>query len=197
MIELPDTVELVSLLRRPTRRKRALARLHALGFEVRVHDAVDMRPGWRGCRESHMKLWSQAVEEDRTILVMEDDVTFVPNFRAHLDRVLAETPEDFDVLFLGGYERARVGPVSDTVARSRSVMWTHAYVATPAALEYSLRMVRNKDTHIDRVWSSYMGALKVYRAVPWLVGQEDGWSDTGDARAVGRDVVPMQPPKEA
>jgi len=190
-----DRVEVISLKHREERRQRALARIaqHLPDLSVHVFDAIELRPGWRGCRESHFALWRQAVAENRTMLVMEDDVTFVPDFRERLSGLLEDLPANWDVLFLGGYEQGRRLKLTERLSQSSRVMWTHAYFITPEAAAFSLEVCQRVETQVDRAWAGYMGFLNVFRATPWLCGQEDGISDTGHGWAVGRDVVPKTP----
>ncbi len=188
-------VEVISLMAREDRRQRAFARLRAAGFDdVRWFPATE--GGEEGCTASHLALWERLVAEDATVLVLEDDAEFGPEFGPLLNLVLDELPADWDLLFLGGLDVTTPTPVSSRVARTHASMFTHAYMATPKALAWSLEQVRGHDAPLDVVWSGRMPALKVYRAMPWLVGQEDGWSDIEQSHRTGRGVPSPGTPME-
>jgi GR25 family glycosyltransferase involved in LPS biosynthesis len=187
------TIDVISLERRPGRLERTARRLDAHGLPWSWFPAVD--GGWRGCKASHTALWQQAVSAGKTVAIMEDDVAFVPRFPQRLRAALAELPDDWDVVFLGGHSSAEPTWCGRTVARVRSVMWTHAYLARPEALAYSLDAVREIDAPLDYAWAGRMAPLRVYRAWPWLVGQQDGWSDVTHGWSHGRNVLASTGPK--
>lgn len=58
--------------------------------------------GQVGCYISHYILW-QNLESDRnnTILIVEDDVSLVPNFVKSLHHYLQSVPEDWELLYIG------------------------------------------------------------------------------------------------
>lgn len=54
-----------------------------------------------GCAMSHMTLWDKAMYENMPfIIIIEDDVVLHENFFQDLDHVIANLPEDFDVVYL-------------------------------------------------------------------------------------------------
>jgi GR25 family glycosyltransferase involved in LPS biosynthesis len=187
------TIDVISLERRPERLARTTARLQAANLAWRWFPAID--GGWRGCKASHVTLWQQAVSAGRTLAVMEDDVCLLPRLTERLEGLLAEIPDDWDVLFLGGHPVGQPRWTGTTCARVPAVMWTHAYLARPEALAYSLDAIAELDAPLDYAWAGRMAPLRVYRAWPWLVGQEDGWSDVSHSWAHGRNVLATAGPR--
>ena len=148
----------ISLARRPAKRKTVLERIAAAGLEcVVVIDAVDGRElspealeargvvpyaGWKledspcrffsralkwgeiGCGLSHHTVWKLTSVSTEPVLVVEDDVDFLPNFAAMLSAALAElrdlveageTPLP-DLLYL---TRRAMKPASERLVGSR------------------------------------------------------------------------------
>lgn len=155
-----DLTPFVINLRRDVARRAAFfERFAATGAPLRepiLFDGVDGRelgvaPPWVsrgrvgafGCFLSHLTLWTRAfaagfAESWTPILVFEDDATFAPDFAERLADALAELPDDFDLLYLGGQHltRNRPGPTvfSPNLYRAANVNRLHAYVVGPDAL---------------------------------------------------------------
>jgi GR25 family glycosyltransferase involved in LPS biosynthesis len=55
-----------------------------------------------GCAMSHLKSWKQFLSSNKnSALFLEDDAIFENNFKVNLTNVLKNTPDDFDILYLG------------------------------------------------------------------------------------------------
>lgn len=59
------------------------------------------RRGMVGCALTHLQLWIQCAKGTETYLILEDDVTFVPDFDIKLDYIMTQLPETWGVVFLG------------------------------------------------------------------------------------------------
>ena len=71
----------------------------------RIFDGNDynMRKGMVGCALSHIQLCvnlANSPEQDM-YLILEDDVTFVPDFRKKFVHAISQLPPDWDILYLG------------------------------------------------------------------------------------------------
>jgi GR25 family glycosyltransferase involved in LPS biosynthesis len=61
-----------------------------------------MRRGMVACALSHMKLWTELVYSSYDYyLILEDDITFVPDFAKKLNHVLEKLPEKWDLCYIG------------------------------------------------------------------------------------------------
>lgn len=87
-------------------------------------------PGQVGCALSHARVMSEIVSRNLSaVLVLEDDVTFVPNFLSRLEYAMSTISKDWELLFLGSS-----GCIVDeadenlVVARARNCWTTHAYL---------------------------------------------------------------------
>tara|TARA_A100001015_G_scaffold48600_1_gene53689 strand:- start:212 stop:712 length:501 start_codon:yes stop_codon:yes gene_type:complete len=55
-----------------------------------------------GCTLSHLKLWQKIIKSnDKNILILEDDVIFVKNFKKKFIEYSKQVPKDWDILYLG------------------------------------------------------------------------------------------------
>lgn len=59
------------------------------------------RRGIIGCALSHIKIWIEHIGTANPLLILEDDVDFVPDCKKKIDKVLQITPSDWDIIFLG------------------------------------------------------------------------------------------------
>jgi hypothetical protein len=194
-----DAVVVISLARRPDRLEAFWGRLPARWPLPRPEllKAVDGREqpppaGWRatagawGCAWSHYVALSLAIEGGiERLLVLEDDVTFVPDFADRLEALAI--PEDAGQLYLGGQHLAKPQALPDRadLVRGVNVNRTHAYAVIGRAALETLRGWILPSTewrcrhHVDH----RMGVLHrerrvgVYAVRPWLCGQASGMSD--------------------
>lgn len=93
-----------------------------------------LRPGEVGCYLSHRRIWEQMVEQSiNKLLVVEDDVSFLPNFPETLEHAIDHAPE-------GSYVQFQVRDLS--FGRSNSSIAT-AYLVRPelAPLRTSAQLV--------------------------------------------------------
>jgi hypothetical protein len=193
-----DAVVVISLARRPDRLEAFWGRLPAdwplpRPAVVEAVDGLEDRPpawwqtvpGAWGCARSHHRVleWASAVGVER-LLVLEDDVTFVPDFAARLAAL--GVPADCEQLYLGGQHLATPAPVPGRadIVSGRNVNRTHAYgVFGRPALEKLRDWVGAPDWkcrhHVDHRFGELHRArgVNVYAVRPWLCGQAEGRSD--------------------
>uniref|UniRef100_A0A8C4XHK0 Collagen beta(1-O)galactosyltransferase 2b n=1 Tax=Erpetoichthys calabaricus TaxID=27687 RepID=A0A8C4XHK0_ERPCA len=174
-----DEMFLINLKRRTARRDRMLRTLAILQIVPSVLDAVDgsalnssqlqamgidMLPGYEdpysgrvltrgeiGCFLSHYHIWKEVVHRGlQSVLVLEDDVRFEPQFRKRLMSLMANIREaqlDWDLIYVGR-KRMQIKKPEKSVPAVRNLVeadysyWTLGYVI------------------------SQQGALKLLRAEP-------------------------------
>ena len=122
-----------------------------------------------GCAMAHVKVWKLFLESGAKYgIVFEDDVVFEDNFREELDIGIKNTPDDFDILYLGCFgcqnninfntlQFANQG-IIDVNAKFRNnyvnkpfiALATHAYVVSRKGAKKLLTYIDgNIYTHID------------------------------------------------
>jgi GR25 family glycosyltransferase involved in LPS biosynthesis len=133
-------IKIVNLKHREDRKQNMIHQFELQGYTqdeyefVEASDAYTMEPtlemyqmfkkndfgnrkGFIGCALSHYRLWKELLQqEDETYLIMEDDCTFVPQFRDRLNGLKKEDVGDF--LFLGyhmmSHKRDKVKPIYES-----------------------------------------------------------------------------------
>lgn len=194
-----EAVFVISLARRPDRLAAFEARIpqdwplpQPQVFQA-VDGLVEQRPAWWrtssgawGCYRSHRDLLATSLEAGlERILILEDDVTFVPDFAARAAAL--DVPEDAQQLYLGGQHLARPEPGPPGLLVGRNVNRTHAYAVLGApAMEILLEHLRPdpslwKRYHVDHHYGilHQSRAIRAYTCQPWLCGQAAGVSDVG------------------
>ena len=63
-------------------------------------DNFDKKKGWIGCAYSHINLWKRACDENKYYLIFEDDIFIKKGFDEYLKKILNNTPENFDMIYL-------------------------------------------------------------------------------------------------
>jgi hypothetical protein len=135
-------------------------------------------PGGWGCRMSHLMALERALST-RTdqLAVFEDDALFRPGFAELVTNLLAEAPDDWEMLMLGGQHIAIPEPVKPGIVRCVITHRTHAYIARRAALHVLHNAAANTRRHLDVAYGHAQRLLRVYAPTPFLVGQAAGYSD--------------------
>lgn len=155
------------------------------GLAYRPPDGWNGTPGAWGCARSHASVVATADADGvERLLVLEDDVTFVPGFAERLAGLAV--PADCQMLYLGGEHLLPPDPGPPGLVRGRNVNRCHAYAVLGrpalALLREHLRWEPARWTAAHNVDHHYgllheQGRVAVYAADPWLCGQAAGPSD--------------------
>lgn len=208
-----DRVVCVNLDRRPERWSRFTDNVRRVAWpfkEVERFRAVDgslVPPpvGWVsgggawGCMESHRRILEDALLDNlSSILVLEDDAFFPPEFPDEVAEFLARVPDDWDCLMLGGQhihiDKRPPVPVAPGVLRCTNCQRTHAYALRKEAMSALYQKwhswVPKTSGHCDHIMGPFMATRKTYapadgRGRPrMLVGQDHNRSDIAAGRQV-------------
>jgi GR25 family glycosyltransferase involved in LPS biosynthesis len=134
--------------------------------------------GMIGCGLSHLLVWQDAVEKNYSnVLVLEDDVCFASDFNEYVQKVWAETPGDYDILYLGyGGRRRPACTEYEHIHRPSFPLFTHAMVISARGLRKLLDMITEIDDHIDWKIARNARKLEIYASNKQLVTQS--WEDS-------------------
>jgi glycosyl transferase family 25 len=122
-----------------------------------------------GCAMAHIKVWKLFLESNAEYaIIFEDDVVFEHNFKEKLDLGIKNTPDDFDILYLGCFgcqnnlnfntlQFANLGILNfkanfknQFVNKPFVALATHAYIVSRNGAKKLLSYIdRNIYTHID------------------------------------------------
>lgn len=152
-------------------------------------------PWWRqgagawGCYRSHLNIIEDCLNRGvASVLLLEDDAVFLPDFRARWEAYLAEVPGDWEVLYVGGQHLgASSHPprrVSERVLVPYNVNRTHAWGLRGDGLRKVYRHLADvrdwqPGKHIDHRMGQLVSrrGVTAYAPAVWLAGQREGKSN--------------------
>lgn len=175
-----DRVVLINLERRTDRLERFTARAKEVGLQFERFEAIDARTcnltPPQACAASHREVVTKAKADGvGRLLIFEDDATFPNNFAAECEVVLAHTPADWQMLYLGSWPHSII-PVNDFVARTDGTICTHA-IGFKAEVFNLVLGASLGPTPIDNELSIRHSSIKTYMAHPAIVTQMPDYSD--------------------
>jgi hypothetical protein len=85
---------------RPERLRHAREELRKQNLNAHLFEAIIDKPGWRGCRDSHLQLLEKNKKEVAW-MCLEDDALFLGDFHSSVEQAIRELPPDWDLLSLG------------------------------------------------------------------------------------------------
>lgn len=156
-----------------------------------------------GCLRSHSNIIENLLLEQintgirvYSVLILEDDVEFVPKPLFRLHAFMSAVPKNWDQIYLGGQHRLLPKPTGiDRVMRGISVNRTHAYALNRKVFKLFYTHINNaeeyigkKNHHIDHQLEIAHRKLawNVYCPPVWLAGQAEGMSDVCNSELEAR-----------
>lgn len=184
-----DKTYLINLATREDRLQRTKKRLGDLGIVYERFEAIDgktqtptqnLNPGEVGCYMSHYKILEDAKKNGYgSILVLEDDVVFENNALERFYNGLEHIPDDWEMIYLGANHNMPYTRINEHIVQCNHAFTTSAIIIRGSALEKLINESKNMTKQIDVVYADLQAAkkLKAYAFNPWLIYQEDGYSD--------------------
>tara|TARA_R110002050_G_scaffold6871_3_gene27674 strand:- start:1390 stop:2079 length:690 start_codon:yes stop_codon:yes gene_type:complete len=147
-----------------------------------------------GCLRSHSNIVEGLINEQivtgikvPNILILEDDVEFIPNCLEMIGAFLVKVPPDWDQIYLGGQHRLPHEKTSvSRIFRGNSINRTHAYALKRKVykkfyvhINHAPDYMDKKNHHVDhqlelahrrKDWNVYCPPI-------WYAGQAEGKSD--------------------
>ncbi|WP_052737496.1 glycosyltransferase family 25 protein [Grimontia sp. AD028] len=202
----------ISLPRSHDRRKHILSTMEGKGINFQYFDAIDGRenphpffhkyndkkrlnrkgysltPGEKGCFTSHYLLWQKCVELNEPIVVLEDDIGVLDNFKEDVKKVINIVDKYGLVRLITFLEDKYVSDKYEhknlcIVSYKKPVLGTQGYVLSPNAarklITASEEWYEPVDVFIDNEWRHKAG---IYCAIPSCITHLDESSDIGCRR---------------
>ena len=153
------------------------------------------RRGVMGCALSHYRLWQQLVAEDATVtsyVIYEDDITLVPDFKTHLQRVSDEfAASGADLVYIGRHKFSAHNmtgtPKVYPLVKNTSAGGTFGYIITKQGAQKLLEYARKNGIlkGIDFFLIDQPDSFRQMMVDPPIVLSE--WSQPG-VRAADSDI---------
>jgi len=143
--------------------------------------------GW-GLMQTHIAILQSIVARGDSVLILEDDAVFCPDFAERFAEIADECPDDWEQLYLGGNLITRqirqLRRISEHLIDPGYGGEVNACHAVGMRGQFAVDALENLTTRMIAVQVDYRyGRLhrrdkyKIYCACPWLVGQRAGFSD--------------------
>ena len=191
-----DRVAIVSLKRTPERLREFNEHLAGIDWPLREIEPLSAVDGtkapppswWReggpawGCLNSHLRIIADALRDDiQRLLILEDDVGFVPDVRAKLGTFLAHVPDDWDCLMIGGQQMGDgfVRDVNEHVKWVSQCERTHCYALSRKGMESLYKWWSEPISgHCDWRLGDWQGqpGIRCYRPTHFLSYQRSNFS---------------------
>jgi GR25 family glycosyltransferase involved in LPS biosynthesis len=195
-----DRVVCINLDRRPDRWERLQKHLYEIRwpfpwptrFAAVDGSAVPIPPDWDkitckegafGCRESYRQILSKAVDEGlESVLILEDDAMFRPDFADLAGSFMRRCPDDWEGIYFGGQRiGTHLAEIDRTerpfVLRARHLNRTHCHALRGRWMVDALSAIEMSPGHVDHVWGPMIRDYTIYIPWPMLAGQAGGKSD--------------------
>ena len=151
------------------------------GKLIRIPEAWDDVPGAYGCLMSHLGVVCQARESgSANALIFEDDVVFDECFRERFATSMAQVPQDWDMLLLGGSHWSPPERVAGDIYRAVATVATHAYALKRTIFDSFIDLNRASNRPVNCNNTILQGEFRCYCISPDLAWQEDGYSDIAE-----------------
>ena len=159
-----------------------------LPFEYEVFEATDgkiefadypvKQQGFMGCWDSHRRLFTQVKNDNLDmVLVLEDDIEVCENFNDKLKTVMEELHEDWDLLYLGGWNVGDIEKYSESLNWAKKVFTTHAFIVRNKFYDILLDKINSRKWKVDVLISEVLPSGKCFICEPTLAWQREGFSD--------------------
>lgn len=168
-------IVVINLEKRIDRLAEMKAQAKELDFTFERFEAIagkgnpHLRNGQWGCYQSHKAI----LERCETLMVMEDDCILMPDYKEKLVECMSELPEDWDILYLGGW-KVHTEPYSDNLLRAERVLTTHGYIVRDKFTHTLLNEMKNIDK-VDVCFARTPGNKFICN--PILAVQRESYSD--------------------
>jgi glycosyl transferase family 25 len=185
----PDRV-CINLDRRPERWERMQSRLaeQGLGPVARVSAADGLRlavpsdwpetAGAYGCLQSHLTVVRDARAAGKpSLLILEDDVLFAPDFHEQFEARVDGLPTDWDMLFFGCLHHDPPTPVTPGIGRLHASFSTFMYALKETVYDAFIALNTGAQNAVDRNNWELQQQFHCYCFLPHLAWVDDSYSD--------------------
>ena len=196
-------IVIITTAGREVRAKQALTKMQSQGLIESPKD-VELTVGvlgseliapawWRagngawGCLQSHIRVLQDAwLEGASEILILEDDVCWIPEAYTILSSIMKQLPSKWGQMYLGGQHTKRPEVFSEHWLVAGSINRTHAYAVNRETIPKLLQHIQHAPDYIHSPWVRHIdhqleaahqrGDWNVITPHYWLAGQDENHS---------------------
>jgi len=183
-----DKIYCINLDRRPDKWAISEAEFRKHGLAVERFPGVDgqmlnaktiVDGGNRGCSLSHVGVLRDIIARGyERVLVLEDDVEFIPNVQEYFDNNVRHIPAQWDMLYLGGNHLETPVPINEAISRITRTYTTSHYAITKKMAETVVNSVEDVNADVvDVVYSMFHRKSQSFTFNPSIAWQRAGISD--------------------
>jgi GR25 family glycosyltransferase involved in LPS biosynthesis len=167
--KLFEKIVYINLKGRPDRRIHMEELFNGEGIEAERFEGIENKIGWVGCTKSHLQILKDFRDSSlNNILIFEDDVYFIKNYKTYLDFKL---DFDFDMLFFGIKNPKWVDKKIYNFQRTTRGIRTHMYCVQKQCVNFLIEKIEKHDRAIDETYDKIFIDLKVYVIRPNICHQ--------------------------
>lgn len=144
-----------------------------------LYNASYFGQGVVGCKLSHIQVIKLAKARGyNSILILEDDALFKPNFEHLIHKVITESERvDWDMLYLGANHKQRGDFCTSTLKRCTEAYTTSSYIIRSLIYDHVIDSI-NIPVEIDTFYARYIQPkFKCLCVYPNIMGQRKSLSD--------------------
>lgn len=129
------------------------------------------------CVLSHIKAIKRAQELNLDmVLILEDDVDFVPDFTSRLNEYVAKAPLGWEALWLGGRNAVKMQLDSPNWYRVWGSWGTFGYILRKGLYQRTITGLLQREKAADYYFKEQHRYMRCYRPRENLIGHLDGYS---------------------
>lgn len=174
VINLPESTERLAAFKKNNHFKGDMTVLWAVDGkkEPPVPKGIPLHPGDLGCLLSHKAALEHARDEGwDMVVIFEDDAIMVPDFDVKLRQAMAELPDGWDMLWLGGSDNRKTPsePYSKHLKRLKGSWGTYGYIIREWCYDYFINLFSEKKRSSDDYFRVNHARFRSFRTVENLV----------------------------
>ncbi|WP_027327292.1 glycosyltransferase family 25 protein [Helicobacter pametensis] len=153
---------------------------------TKLYRGRELTWGEKACFASHYALWERCVQSHEEMLILEDDILFVPDFREKILKITQN--QELDFVRLMPLFQKKYFPICDGIARSfESICGTQGYFLRPRAALSFLKMAKiwfcPVDNYLDK---SYLHGVKNLFCQPPIISENQEFQSCVDSEGGDR-----------
>ena len=129
----------------------------------------ELTHGAVGCYLSHLKLWDYALEHNKKLLILEDDIIFGNDFMQRLVKKAPHLPKDYDMALLAYHLNDRPIVVNEHLVRPHMFFGMSGYLISPTGVQRMRSLLEPIRYQIDGALSFVSPMMNIYAITPPLI----------------------------